>query len=320
MKLLSNLLILVRCSKYDLRKMSFKNKIADSNSAFLTPVKLLYYRFFNKYYQVNDIISRSQITDDGSLKVTLKSGIILESPPSQIPAEINFTERYNYGTKSKMDKILDVNKYYFLYEILSELFIHSEYFSYFDINEGDTVIDAGANIGGFTVQAAKKVGPQGKVIAIEPDEQNRITLQRNLDNNNLKNVEIIPLALWSEKCTKEFHISNRPGEHTLIDYDNELFTNKQVVTIHCETLDEIIERKGYDKVSYLKMDIEGAEIEAIKGATKFLTTQSPKLLIEALHEVNGEAAFKSIVPPLQSLGYKLLREVDGYRGTIIAKK
>lgn len=300
--------------------MSYKNKIADSKSPLLTPIKMIYYRLFNKYYQVNDIIAQSSITHDGSLKVSLKNGIILESPPSKIPAEINFTERYNYGTKSKMDKILDVNKYYFLYEILSELFIHSEYFTYFDINEGDTVIDAGANIGGFTVQAAKKVGSKGKVIAIEPDEQNRITLQRNLDNNNLQNVEIIPLALWSEKCTKEFHISKRPGEHTLIDYDNELFTNKQVVTIHCETIDEIIESNGYDNVSYLKMDIEGAEIEAIKGATKFLTTQSPKLLIEALHEVNGKAAFEQIVPSLKSFGYKLLREVDGYRGTIIAKK
>jgi FkbM family methyltransferase len=301
--------------------MSFKNKIADSNSIFFLPVKMVFYRLFNKYYKVNDLLKSSEIASDGSIIVELTSGIKLSSPPSKFPADINFTERYKYGNKSKMNKIIDVEKFFFLYEIISELFIFSEYFAFQELNEGDVVIDAGANIGGFVVQAARKIGKTGKIYAIEPNEENRRTLQKNLELNNIENCEILSDALWSEKCTKEFFISHRPGEHTLIDYEGDAhFQKKDVTTIHCERLDDLIKKHKIDKVDYLKMDIEGAEIEALKGAETFLKSQTPFLLIEALHEVDGKPAYHKIVTFLESLGYKMLKEVDNYRGTIFAKK
>ena len=301
--------------------MSFKNKIADSKSIFALPVKLVFYRFFNKYYSVNNIIKTTYIDKDGSIVVELTNGIKLSSPASKFPADINFTERYKYGDKSKMDKILDVNKYFFMYEILSELFINSEYFKFFDLKEGDTVIDAGANIGGFLVQAAQKVGKSGRLIAIEPNEDNQKTLKRNLELNGIENCEILSDALWSEKCTKEFYISHRPGEHTLINYEGDAhFQKKDVTTIYCERLDDLIKKHNITNVDYLKMDIEGAEIEAMKGATEFLKTQNPFLLIEALHSVDGVPAYHKVVKILEGLEYKILREVDQERGTVIAKK
>ncbi len=298
--------------------MSLKNKIARSDAFWSTPIKIVFYRLANKYYEVNKIIKSTQINDDKSVFVELINGIKLECPPSQNKAEINFTERYKYGNKSKMDKILDVSKYYFMYEILSELYFHNEYFKYFDIKPADIVIDAGANIGGFAIQAAIKAGPAGKVFAIEPDEQNIETLKRNIAHNKLENITIVPLALWSEQCTKEFHISRRPGEHSLLSYDNELFSKGRTRAIQCDTLDNIF--RDFKRVNYLKMDIEGAEIEALKGAKNLLSKLSPNLLIEALHEVNGSPAYKTLVPYLQKLGYSLMREVDGMRGTIIARK
>ncbi|MBX3044279.1 MAG: FkbM family methyltransferase [Candidatus Kapabacteria bacterium] len=301
--------------------MSIKNKIADSDSPLFLPVKLVFYRFFNKYYEVNNIIAKSEIDSDGDIVIELKNGIKLSSPPSKFPADRNFTERYNFGTKSKMDKILDVNKFFFMYEVLSELFIYSEYFRYGKLKEGDVVIDAGANIGGFTVQAAQKIGKSGHIFAIEPNEENRKTLTKNLSLNNITNCTIITDALWSEKCTKEFFISHRPGEHTLIDYTGDPhFQRKNVETIYCERLDDIIQKHGIQNVAYLKMDIEGAEIEAIKGASNFLNSQSPFLLIEALHEVNGKPAYNEIIPLVKDAGYELQKEIDNYRGTILAYK
>lgn len=300
--------------------MSIKNKIADSKSFWATPIKVVFYRFFNKYYEVNKIIKSTHVSDDDSIHVELINGLKFECPPSQREADINFTERYKYGKKDKMDKILNVSKYYFMYEILSELYIHSEYFKFFDIKPGDIIIDAGANIGGFTIQAAQKTGPGGMVYAIEPDEQNIETLKRNIEHNKLNNIIIVPHALWSERCTKEFYISNRPGEHTLMNYDNELFSEGKKVTIQCDTLDNMMKNLDVERVNYLKMDIEGAEIEALKGAKNLLSNYSPNLLIEALHEVNGSPTYKQLVPYLQSMNYTLIRDVDGYRGTIIAKK
>lgn len=301
--------------------MSIKNKIADSDSVFFLPVKFIFYRYYNKYYEVNNIIKSCRLNDDGNILVELNSGIKLTSAPSKYTADKNFTERYKYGIKSKMTKIIDVDRFYFLYEILSELFLYNQYFNYTNLKEGDIVIDAGANIGGFVVQAAQKVGKTGKIIAIEPDEENRKILQKNLDLNEIKNCEIIPNALWSEKCTKEFFISHRPGEHTLINYENDShFIKKNVTTIYCERLDDIINNLNIKNVDYLKMDIEGAEIEALKGAEDFLKNQNPFLLIEALHSVNGEPAYKTLIPYLESFGYKMLREVEQKRGTIMARK
>jgi len=302
-------------------KMSFKNKIAESDSIFFLPVKIVFYQLYNKYYKVNEIIKKSYIDKDSYIVVELTNGIKLTSPPSKYPADINFTERYKYGFKSKMDKILDVNKYFFMYEILSELFINSNYFKHHGLNSGETVVDAGANIGGFVVQAAQKVGSTGKIYAIEPDKENLITLRKNLELNNIKNCEIIEVGLWSEKKTMEFFISHRPGEHTLINYEgNPHFVKKEVQTLKCEKFDDIVKEYNISKVDYFKMDIEGAEIEALKGAKDFLTNNNPFLFIEAAHEVDGQPAYHKVIHYLSKFGYKLLSEVEQARGTVFAKK
>ncbi|MFA7625660.1 MAG: FkbM family methyltransferase [Candidatus Kapaibacterium sp.] len=301
--------------------MSIKNIIADSDSFFSLPVKYVFYKYFNKYYKVNDIIEAAEIDSEGDLLIELKSGLKISSPPSKYEADHNFTERYKYGDKSKMDKIIDVERFFFLYEVLSELYINNEYFVHYDLQKGDVVIDAGANIGGFTLQASRKVGDSGRIYAIEPNEDNRRTLQKNLKLNNINNCIILTEALWSEKCTKKFFISHRPGEHTLINYDGDSHFHKQgEITINCEKLDDLLIKYNIENIKYLKMDIEGAEIEAIKGAGNLLETQSPYLHIEALHEVNGKPAYLEVIKSIERHGYKLKKEVDNYRGTISAVK
>ena len=65
------------------------------------------------------------------------------------------------------------------------------------ITRGDKVIDAGANIGIFTVISSVLVGDSGLVLAVEPDPENRSILKKNLELNNLKNVDVINKALYN---------------------------------------------------------------------------------------------------------------------------
>jgi len=278
---------------------------------------MIYYFFFNKYYEVNDYIVKAEINCDGNLILNLKNGIKLFYKPSKYPAQINFTERYNYGKKSRLSKILDVSKFYFVYDLIDELYIRQNYFQYFDLNEGDKVVDAGANIGLFTVLAAKKLNNTGKVIAIEPDDNNFEILKENIKINELTNVIPVKKGLWKENTTLEFNLGLRPGEHSL--HENDQMSGEKV-KIDCITLDNLLSELNIKSVNFIKMDIEGAEIEALQGCQTILKSESVKWVIEALHIVEGQPTYKKIVPVIEASNYHLLTPVDNYRGTIYASK
>jgi len=127
------------------------------------------------------------------------------------------------------------------------------------INQGDIVIDGGANIGIFTIMAGVLAGDTGKVIAIEPDPENLRILRENIKLNKLKNVIIVNKALYS-KSGKLLKL-----------YQNgvlsRILTGKQEVSdlrVESITLDDILKKINlYPTV--LKMDIEGAEKFALIG-------------------------------------------------------
>ena len=73
-------------------------------------------------------------------------------------------------------------------------------------------------------------------------------------------------------------------------------------------------------IDFIKMDIEGAEIEAIEGSKNVLQMKGVNWMVEALHTVDGEPTFKKLLPVFKSNGYKIHAPVDHYRGTIYASK
>ncbi|HRP01542.1 MAG TPA: FkbM family methyltransferase [Candidatus Kapabacteria bacterium] len=294
-----------------------KNIIAGSKNPAFLPIKMFYYYLFNKYYEINNLIDKIQINDDKSLYIVLKNSIKLLYKPYTLDADINFTERYKYGQKSKMDKILNVEKYYFIYDLMHEIYVKNDYFKFFNIKTDDVVLDAGANIGLFTVLAGKKLNNTGMVIAVEPDDNNFEMLQANIELNNLKNISPYKKGLWSKNTNLEFLIGNRPGEHSLID--NEQSSGKKVV-IECVSLDSLLDTFAIPNFDFIKMDIEGAEIEVVLNSIKVLENTKTKWVIEALHSVDGVPAFKKIIPFLQKNNFKILSEADSYRGTIYAVK
>lgn len=294
-----------------------KNIIAGSKNPAFLPIKMLYYYWFNKYYEINSLIEKTQINEDKSIYLILKNGIKIIYKPYTQDADINFTERFKFGNKSKMDKIIDVNKYYFIYDLIHEIYAKNEYFKHFSIKENDTILDAGANIGLFTLLAGKQLKNSGKIIAVEPDDNNFDMLNENIKINNLTNVVSLKKGLWSSETNLEFLIGKRPGEHSLLN--NEQFSGEKII-IECVSLDSLLDTFNLSHFDFIKMDIEGAEVEVVLGSTKILEDKRTKWVIEALHQVDGKPAYKKIVPFMMEKNFRILSEVDNYRGTIYAIK
>lgn len=127
------------------------------------------------------------------------------------------------------------------------------------ISSGNTVIDAGANIGIFTVIASYLAGKNGKVISIEPDPENLRILKRNIELNKLNNVIVIPKALYSMSGQQlNFHQDGVMSKIMDVNY----IGNK--ITVESITLDDL-NKELNSHPTILKMDIEGAERFALLG-------------------------------------------------------
>jgi FkbM family methyltransferase len=157
---------------------------------------------------------------------------------------------------------------------------------------GDIFIDVGAHTGWYTIHSAKAVGSAGRVIALEPDDSNRRQLERNLSLNKITNYSIVPSAAWSRSGAVQWSL----GEVSVWHKIDEARGTKTVPAI---TLNELVSQLSLPRVDWIKMDIEGAEVEAIKGADEVIKRFRPILFIE-IHET-----FESVKRLLAGLGYSI---------------
>lgn len=156
------------------------------------------------------------------------------------------------------------------------------------VKEGDIFIDLGANIGYFSLLASKIVGEQGKVYSFEPEPRNFKYLCTNIELNSYKNIIPVNKAV-SDKTgkTKLFICSYDTGHHTINQYNgikvqnpNKIGGKEISIEIETTTLDEFLDKKE-DFVNIIKMDIEGAEMLALKGMDRIIKqSKDLKIIIE----------------------------------------
>lgn len=127
------------------------------------------------------------------------------------------------------------------------------------LRSGDTVFDVGANIGYFSLEFARLVGNSGKVVSFEPHPQIFKVLSRNITRNNYQNVSLKNVACGQKTGTVQLFLSGQnEGNHKIIDSPN----NKGAVDVPLIRLNDYIREK---MPRIIKMDIEGAELIALKG-------------------------------------------------------
>jgi FkbM family methyltransferase len=140
------------------------------------------------------------------------------------------------------------------------------------IRPGMTVLDIGANIGYYTLLAARGVGPSGRVYAFEPDARSRSGLERNLRLNQMGNVTVIPKAVSDTAGRQPLYLSDSAAKSGL---SRSMAEDSVVDTTIVDTvrIDDLLEGARVDVV---KMDIEGHEPAALRGMRETLE-RSPDL-------------------------------------------
>jgi len=140
------------------------------------------------------------------------------------------------------------------------------------LGPGDVCLDVGANVGVMTFLAASRVGPGGRVIAVEPNPDNVQLLYRGILLNGFTNVEVLPLAATDHRAV--FSLSGRSNTE-LVDPDSPDTNGRLVQSV---VLDEVLH--DLPRLDLVKMDVEGHEPAALRGLLRLVATHRPTLVVE----------------------------------------
>lgn len=166
------------------------------------------------------------------------------------------------------------------------------------VRQGDTAFDIGANVGIFSVVLGAAAGKSGHVAAFEPVSENVARLKRNLAKNDLDNVHVMPLALGAAEGRLLLHLAKDAAYHSL-GVVEKAFRADGEVFVEVRRLDDVWTEMGRPVVSFVKIDVEGAESDVLRGAEAFLKACCPVLLIEA----NTKEHLDGLRDRLGALGY-----------------
>jgi FkbM family methyltransferase len=173
---------------------------------------------------------------------------------------------------------------------------------------GDVAFDLGGNLGTSALVFSRAVGPEGRVFSFEPVFHE--ILARNLRENGVTNVTVIPEGVSDRTGAAEFAITER-GIDSRIDPDGAGGIRQ---SISVTTLDDFCAREGVERVDFVKMDIEGAEELALRGARETIRRFRPKWSIASYHTdhgFGGEPQHPKLLALLGEYGYRI-REVPGH--------
>lgn len=144
------------------------------------------------------------------------------------------------------------------------------------LRPGDTVVDVGANIGYFSLMFARCVGPTGRVLSFEPVPKLAASLKRNLEINQFSHVSISSHALSDHRATARFFAG--PNENSGLSSLREPRDCSESFDVDLAPFDDLV--PDCENVSLIKIDVEGAELQVLRGMTKLLQNQRPDILIE----------------------------------------
>jgi FkbM family methyltransferase len=188
-----------------------------------------------------------------------------------------------------------------------------------------TVIDVGANVGQFAV-AASKLFPNVVVHSFEPNPECVSLLRRHVEP--LGNVLVYPLALGDESGALDFHINSHSHSSSLLPLaENHSLAFPEarelnIIQVEVSTLDKVFCGNELSKPVMLKLDVQGYEAQALRGAIELLSRVDYVILEASFKPMyQGELLFMEIVHMMEGYGFTFLRPVgwlpDPHTGEII---
>ena len=219
--------------------------------------------------------------------------------------------------KLNFDSALSKLIYCHNFELLERQFVNDF------LNQGDIFVDVGANIGLFSLIAAKLVGESGFVYTFEPCSSTYKKLLFNIKLNSFSNVSCHQMALSDKNCTQDMILSldgfdawNSLAKPTA----GEVFASESISTMRW---DDFVERhRLLGKVTLMKIDVEGWETFVLDGGVQTLSREDAPTLLVEFTEKNAKIAGSScdeIYQKLEEFGYKMFvynpseKELSSYR-------
>ena len=166
------------------------------------------------------------------------------------------------------------------------------------VKKDDVVYDIGANVGFYTLLASELIGPNGRVFAFEPLPRNIFYLKKHIKLNKLNNIAIIEAAVSDKKGVLNFseYESNATGR---LGKEGQLKVSSVV-------LDDLLKDGKILPPNVLKIDVEGAEAEVLKGAGDILSKHRPDIFLS----IHDKRDFNDYFDFFKKLGYNLRSVTD----------
>ncbi len=192
------------------------------------------------------------------------------------------------------------------------------------LRPGMTVIDGGANMGLYTLYAAHRVGRDGSVVAVEPSQRDFDRLTEHVRLNHLTNVRCRRLALSRRSGQGQLRIANEwnAGHNTLGEFAYETTELTRLEEVELRPLDALIVEEKLQRVDMIKLDVEGAEYDALLGAEATIRRYGPAILIEVFDPAlrHQDAKSGQIWCFLEDLGYRLYVFSPESRDLVLAQQ
>lgn len=149
------------------------------------------------------------------------------------------------------------------------------------LKPGDSFVDVGGNKGDFALLAAKLVGESGNVVCIEPEPTNHGWIGRSIELNGYRNIRLCNLALADRDGECTLHLGTKSGFHTLLSGAPD--RDQGTITVKTRTLDNLLRELKVGAVNILKIDVEGAELQVLRGAAETIRANPDMILLLDVH-------------------------------------
>lgn len=179
------------------------------------------------------------------------------------------------------------------------------------IEPGMVIVDVGAHIGYYSLIAAKKTSPMGKVYSFEPAPSNYNILVKNIALNEYQNILPVQKAISDISGIASFFLHRDTVAHSL--HPTTLGRGKKTIKVETASLDDFFEHESWPHVHLIKMDIEGAEKAALTGMAK-LIEKNPKmsLLLEFVPQIQKNVGINphDLINTIRTFGFTIQRITD----------
>jgi FkbM family methyltransferase len=181
------------------------------------------------------------------------------------------------------------------------------------VRKGDVVFDVGANVGFFSIIAAKLTGPSGSVVAFEPVHQNAGLIRRNASLNGMLNVSVIEKAVAESAGTGELVLAQYSGGAALSTATRPPDSTGSI-EVDIISIDGVVATGEVPVPQVVKIDVEGAELAVLRGMRETLGRDRPIVIceIDDATRTGFDRKYEACVDFLQELAYAITPLEDSY--------